>query len=82
MATEEQIKALAYEIWEQEGRPDGKHVEHYYRAISLLEVKKTAPPSVIQLPGRQVPKQLSPPPQRKPEAPAAPAKKPVRRKKK
>jgi hypothetical protein len=37
MATEEQIKELAYAIWEQEGRPEGKHVEHYFRAKQILE---------------------------------------------
>jgi hypothetical protein len=27
MATEEEIRALAYSIWEQEGHPEGKHEE-------------------------------------------------------
>lgn len=35
--TEEQIKQLAYSIWEREGRPDGKDVEHYFRAKAILE---------------------------------------------
>jgi len=38
MATEEQIRALAHSIWEQEGCPEGKHEEHYYRAKQILEV--------------------------------------------
>ena len=57
MATEEQIRALAYTIWEQEGHPKGKNEEHYYRAKRILEEKeKTSsidfkePPSVINLP--------------------------------
>ena len=57
MATEEQIRALAYSIWEQEGHPEGKHEEHYLRAKQILEEKeKTSsidfkePPSVINLP--------------------------------
>jgi hypothetical protein len=37
MATEEQVKELAYFIWEKEGRPDGKHLEHYSRARQILE---------------------------------------------
>ena len=57
MATEEQIRALAHTIWEQEGRPEGKSEEHYYRAKQILEdqeatssVKFEPPPSVINLP--------------------------------
>jgi hypothetical protein len=42
MPTEEQIRALAYSIWELEGHPPGKDVEHYYRAKSILEEQKTA----------------------------------------
>ncbi|MCJ7743187.1 MAG: DUF2934 domain-containing protein [Dehalococcoidales bacterium] len=42
MATEEQIKELAYAIWEQEGRPEGKHVEHYFRAKQILEEQQEA----------------------------------------
>jgi sporulation protein YlmC with PRC-barrel domain len=33
---EEETKKLAYSIWEQEDRPDGKHLEHYYRAEKIL----------------------------------------------
>jgi hypothetical protein len=48
MATEEQIKNLAYAIWEQEGRPEGKHLEHYFRAKQILEEQEAA--HVIELP--------------------------------
>ena len=41
MATEEQIRELAYAIWEQEGRPEGKHVEHYFRAKQILEERES-----------------------------------------
>ena len=37
MVGEEQIKKMAYAIWEQEGRPEGKGVEHYFRAKQILE---------------------------------------------
>jgi hypothetical protein len=40
MASEEKIRDLAYSIWEQEGRPDGKDVEHYLRAKKMLEDKE------------------------------------------
>ena len=57
MATEEQIRALAYTIWEQEGCPEGKREEHYYRAKQILEEQEASsgvnfepPPPVINLP--------------------------------
>jgi hypothetical protein len=51
MATEEQIRELAYSIWEQEGRPEGKDVEHYYRSRQILEEQGAASPAVkAQLP--------------------------------
>jgi len=63
MATEEQIRALAYTIWEQEGCPEGKREEHYYRAKQILEEKEATsgvdfepPPSVINLPSTPSPK--------------------------
>ena len=42
MATEEQIKDLAHAIWEKEGRPEGKHLEHYFRAKQILEAREAA----------------------------------------
>ena len=33
---EERIRARAFAIWEQEGRPDGKHLEHWLRAKRLV----------------------------------------------
>jgi len=57
MAAEEKIRALAYTIWEQEGRPEGKGEEHYYRAKQILEEQEAGsgvdfepPPPVINLP--------------------------------
>jgi hypothetical protein len=57
MATEEQIKASEHSIWEQEGYPEGKHEEHYYRAKQILEEQEATgsadfepPPSAINLP--------------------------------
>ncbi len=42
MPTEEQIKQLAYALWEQEGRPDGKDLEHYLTATRILEEQEAA----------------------------------------
>ena len=46
--TEEHVKKLAYSIWEQEGRPKGKAVEHYYQAENMLTeeaLRESASPS-------------------------------------
>ena len=57
MVTEEQIRNLAHAIWEQEGRPEGKHVEHYFRAKQILEdqeasrvIELAPPPPIAELP--------------------------------
>lgn len=42
MISEEQIKARAYAIWKQEGCPDGKDIEHYFRAKQILEEEEAA----------------------------------------
>ena len=42
MVAEEKVRDLAYTIWEQEGRPEGKALEHYYTARSLLEEQESA----------------------------------------
>ncbi|MBI4295125.1 MAG: DUF2934 domain-containing protein [Chloroflexi bacterium] len=57
MPTEEQIRELAYSLWEQEGRPEGKDVEHYMAARRLLEEQEAAQTYVSQ------PKAASPAPQ-------------------
>jgi hypothetical protein len=36
MATDERIKELVYSIWEEEGHPEGKYVEYYFRAKQIL----------------------------------------------
>jgi hypothetical protein len=35
---DEQIRARAYQIWEEEGRPHGRHDEHWRRAAEELGV--------------------------------------------
>ena len=42
MHTEKQIKELAYTMWEQEGRPEGKDVEHYFAAEQILKERGAA----------------------------------------
>jgi len=60
MTIEEQIREVAYSIWEQEGRPYGKDVEHYFRAKKMLEERESS--HVIEL-APPIPKiALEPPP--------------------
>jgi hypothetical protein len=42
MVTEEQIRELAYSIWEQEGRSEGKDQDYYFRAKQMLEEQEAA----------------------------------------
>jgi len=37
MVINEEIKKLAWSIWEAEGRPSGKHLDHYFRAKRMLD---------------------------------------------
>jgi Protein of unknown function (DUF2934) len=60
MITEEQIKKLAHSIWEQEGRPNGKDVEHYVRAKKILEERESS--QVIELASPPTKIALEPPP--------------------
>ena len=49
MVTEEQIKEMAYSIWEKEGCPEGKDLEHYFRAKQILETGKASQSSGISV---------------------------------
>jgi hypothetical protein len=42
MPTEEQIRELAYALWEQEGRAEGKDLDHYFTAKRTLEEQEAA----------------------------------------
>ena len=42
MPTEEKIKQLAHTLWEQEGRPEGRDVQHYLAAKEILEQQEAA----------------------------------------
>ncbi|HUJ02145.1 MAG TPA: DUF2934 domain-containing protein [Rhizomicrobium sp.] len=39
MIREEIIRRRSYEIWEREGRPDGRSLEHWLRAKGELEAE-------------------------------------------
>lgn len=44
MVSEEAVRRRSYEIWLQEGRPDGKAVEHWLRAKVELEAAQPTRP--------------------------------------
>ena len=37
---EEKIRARAYAIWEKEGKPAGRHLEHWLRARRLVAAEE------------------------------------------
>ena len=37
MNYDEEIRLIAYQIWEDEGHPDGLHTEHWIRAESIWQ---------------------------------------------
>ncbi len=67
MFTEQQIKDLAYAMWEKEGRPEGKDIEHYFQARQILEEREVttlielASPPKAKLPQRPQISQHAPP---------------------
>lgn len=42
-ANEERIRAIAYALWEEEGRPDGRDIEHWLRACDLAAAEVSGP---------------------------------------
>ena len=48
---EEQIRRVAYELWEREGRPPGRELDHYYSAQQLVTQKRFDPAgsSIVEL---------------------------------
>jgi len=38
---EDRIAERSYQIWEREGKPEGKHLQHWFQAIAELEAKST-----------------------------------------
>jgi hypothetical protein len=37
MSKEDEVRQIAYSIWEKENRPEGKDHEHWFKAESILE---------------------------------------------
>jgi Protein of unknown function (DUF2934) len=53
---EKVVQHRAYAIWEHEGRPDGRHLEHWQQALTQIEREKEAPNTLADAaPGGAVP---------------------------
>jgi len=63
---EEEIRQIAYHLWRDEGCPDGRHEEHWFKAESIWLTRQTeTTPPVEQIPAK------TKRPRKKPAAPAA-----------
>ena len=47
--TDDRIAKRAYEIWEGEGRPHGRHPEHWQKAMAELATPKPATASKVRV---------------------------------
>jgi hypothetical protein len=41
-AIEERIRNRAYELWEAEGRPEGREIDHWLQAVQELALERSA----------------------------------------
>jgi len=44
------IRARAHQLWEQEGRPEGRAEDHWYEARKLVEIEGMKQPAVKAAP--------------------------------
>lgn len=51
--TQQDIGARAYELWEKEGRPNGRDLAHWLEAERMLQQKAPAPVAVPRRDVRQ-----------------------------
>jgi hypothetical protein len=68
---EDRIRAIAYALWEDEGRPDGHDQDHWLRACELVDAQAVADPDWLQRTEAQVAAEA----ETAPETSAEPAKK-------
>ncbi|WP_163267708.1 DUF2934 domain-containing protein [Chelativorans alearense] len=47
---EEQVRRRAYELWEMEGRPEGRHREHWERAAREMAMEKDGSAEDAEIP--------------------------------
>ncbi len=75
---EQRVRERAYAIWESEGRPQGRHREHWWRAEREILAELSPPAAVRPAPRRRAAGSARPPaakpPARRPVRGKAPAK--------
>ncbi len=59
MGREDEIKLIAYQIWEEESCPDGKDCEHWFRAETIWEEQNKKPVKNDKIVSEQLKKQDS-----------------------
>src|SRR5689334_12089519 len=69
---DQRIRDRAYQIWEREGRPEGRHDEHWRRAAEEIEAEARPKAATAAKPAAQQP--AAPTPPAEPAKPAAKAK--------
>jgi hypothetical protein len=42
------IRARAHELWEQEGRPDGREHDHWLQAEAEINAQDESPPAAVE----------------------------------
>ena len=52
---ENRIRLRAYAIWEREGRPDGRHIEHWFLAQREIEQETAQAPAASGTSGGESP---------------------------
>ena len=53
--SEQDIRNRAYAIWEDQGRPDDRHLEHWQQAVREIEQSREARTTVGNSPGGAIP---------------------------
>jgi hypothetical protein len=41
---DEDIRQIAYKLWQEEGCPDGRHLDHWFRAEAILHARQATQP--------------------------------------
>ncbi|GEM_PF-599366 len=57
MEREQEIRCIAYQLWQKEGQPEGRAVEHWLRAVQMVEQQEQEcqSPAPIVMPTAVVP---------------------------